>query len=164
MTEINDDISNVTIRDLNVAFRKLALVLHPDKADEDEKEEKTAAFKTLRAAYEKLKTYLEEEPDYPDCNETAEVNDEEVFFKDNFDKFNFPYQNMGSFTVTIEDHLADTWQECIATLLGEPKVVINPWGTECDRLWKVNHEGIVITLHIYNKPKNKKGSKLILCL
>ena len=69
---------------------------------------------------------------------------------------------MGSFTVRIEEYLADTWQEFIAVMLGQPKVKINDQGTECDRHWKVQYEGIDITLHIYNKPKNKKGSKLML--
>ena len=58
--------------------------------------------------------------------------------------------------------MADTWQEFIANILGEPKVVINPWGTECDRSWKVHYADIDITIHLYNKPKNKKGSKLML--
>ena len=41
-------------------------------------------------------------------------------------------------------------------------MVINDQGTECDRHWKVNYAEIVLTLHIYNNPKNKKGSKLML--
>ena len=80
-------------------------------------------------------------------------NDEDLkFFEDNYEKFNFPFENKGSFTVLIEDYLADTWQRCIENILGEPKVVINAWGTECDRIWKVTHENCEITLHIYNKP------------
>jgi DnaJ-class molecular chaperone len=39
--EIDKDISNVSIRDINVAFRKLALVVHPDKAEDEDKAEKT---------------------------------------------------------------------------------------------------------------------------
>ena len=50
--EICGDIDNVSIRDINIAFRKLPLVMHPDKASGEEKEEKTAAFKKLRGAYE----------------------------------------------------------------------------------------------------------------
>ena len=38
--EINKDISNVSVRDVRNAFKKLALLLHPDKAGE----EKTEAF------------------------------------------------------------------------------------------------------------------------
>ena len=159
--EIKDDIKNVTIRNINVAFRRLARQVHPDKASEEQKEEKTEAFKKLRAAYEKLKKFLLEKP-AEDLIVIEDENDEDVFFKDNFEKFNFPYENQGSFTVTIEDYLADTWQEFIANILGEPKVVINPWGTECDRSWKVHYADIDITIHLYNKPKNKKGSKLML--
>ena len=157
---ISDDIQNVTTRDINVAFRKQAPKVHPDKASEEEKEEKTEAFKKLRAAYDQLKKYLLEKP--ADELVIVENSDEDVFFADNFDQFNFPFENKGSFTVSIEDYLADTWQEFITKLLGEPKVVINPWGTECDRIWKINYTGIDITMHMYNKPKNKNGSKLML--
>jgi hypothetical protein len=59
---------------------------------------------------------------------------EEKFFKDNFERFNFPCENKGSFTIGIEDYRADAWQDCIEDLLGEPKVVRNTRGTECDRL------------------------------
>ena len=39
--EIEDDISNVTIRDINIAFRRMKLKVHPDKADDEDKEKKT---------------------------------------------------------------------------------------------------------------------------
>ena len=87
---------------------------------------------------------------------------EERFFRENFEKFNFPFANKGSFTVSIEDDQADTWQECMENELGEPKVNINQHGTECDRLWKVVFKAVEITIHLYNNPKNKKGSKLML--
>ena len=93
------------------------------------------------------------------------MDDDQKFFFDNFEKFNFPFENKGSFTVNIEDSLADIWQDCMTRLLGAPKVKINQWGTECDRTWKVEYgfeRKTVITIHIYNKPKNKKGSKLLL--
>ena len=64
--------------------------------------------------------------------------------------------------MSIEDVLADTWQECLTKHLGEPKVTVNSYGTECDRVWKVKYGAIEITIHMYNKPKNKKGSKLML--
>ena len=57
---INVDISNVTIRILRVAFKKQALLLHPDKSGVEKKKEKTAAFQNLRAAYEELKKFIEE--------------------------------------------------------------------------------------------------------
>ena len=155
--DIHNDISIVFTSDVNTAFRRLALALHPDKAGD----EKTAAFQKLRSAYERLKEYLEKIPGGSDAEDVVDT-DEEVFFKDNFDMFNFPYENQGSFTVKIEDYLANTWQDSLSSLLGEAKVSINPYGTECDRLWKVKHEGIEVTVHIYNNPKNKKGSKLMI--
>ena len=41
---IQDDVKNVTTRDINVAFRRQAPKVHPDKASADEKEEKTEAL------------------------------------------------------------------------------------------------------------------------
>ena len=155
--EIKEDITGVTSRDLNVSFRKLAKVLHPDKAGD----EKTAAFQKLLNAYDALKEYLKGKHGVSD-KEIFENDYEEQFFKENFERFNFPCENRGSFTVGIEEYLADTWQESLETLLGEPTVKRNPAGTECDRMWKVNHHNSEITIHIYNKPKNKKGSKLML--
>ena len=121
---------------------------------------KTAEFQKLRSAYEKLNIYLKEKPISAENPGTVEENVEDDFFRDNFDKFNFPYENMGSFTVRIEEYLADTWQEYIAVMLGQPKVKINDQGTECDRHWKVQYAGIDITLHIYNKPKIKREASL----
>ena len=99
--EISKDINDVTIKDINVAFRKLALKLHPDKAGD----EKTAAFQKLRNAHQLLTQYILEQ------KTSGEVDDEEEkFFKENFQNFNFPCENQGSFTVYIEDFLAETWQ------------------------------------------------------
>ena len=47
-------------------------------------------------------------------------------------------------------------------LIGVPKVRTNGWGTVCDRIWKVLYMNIELTIHMYNKPKNKKGSKLMI--
>ena len=77
-----------------------------------------------------------------DDHEIMDNDDEEMFFKDNFDQFNFPHEKRGSFTVSIKDYLADTWQQYIEHLLGEPRVKQNSYGTECDRKWKVNYAGI----------------------
>ena len=154
--EIQDDITIVKKEDVNAAFKRLALLLHPDKAGE----QKTAAFQKLRAAHEKLRKYFE--INGAESREVIETeNDEDKFFNENFEQFNFPTENKGSFTVKIENYLADTWQVNIENILGEPKVKINSHGTECDRSWKVSYEGIDITLHIYNNPKNNKGSKLL---
>ena len=155
--EIIDDIETVFIRDVDIAFRKLALVKHPDKAGGDFKEE----FQELLCSYRTLLTYFKEK-NIEDDDLAVDDTDDDKFFKDYFERFNFPFENKGSFTVSIEDLLADTWQECIEHILGAPKVVINAHGTECDRIWKVSYNNIEITIHMYNKPKNKKGSKLML--
>ena len=87
---ISDDISNVSIRDIRVAFRKKALLLHPDKAGDV----KTAAFQKLRSAYEELMSFVEKDKTKAAQNvNTVEENDEEVFFRDNFQQFNFPQEN-----------------------------------------------------------------------
>ena len=157
---VADDVSTVTLRDANLAFQKIALIVHPDKAGK----ESTAAFQRLRDAYERVRNHFKEKINLDD--ESIVVTDEETrFFDDNFEKFNFPFENKGSFTVRIEDSIADFWQNCLTEQFGEAKVKINGRGTECDRHWKVEYgqeKRIEITIHIYNKPKNKKGSKLML--
>ena len=91
------------------------------------------------------------------------MNDEAVFAKENFDKFNFPFKNQGSFTDRVE-----VWQDCLENAYGEPTIVTNPNGTECDRMWKMmygqNGQTSKITIHFYNhnKPKDRKQSKLLI--
>ena len=90
---------------------------------------------------------------------------ENNFFEDNFTAFNFPCENQGSFTVKIEDSMAASWNDALTFLLGNPQVKTNGRGTETDRFWKLNYEfkkNIEITVHLYNKPKNKSGSKLLI--
>ena len=150
---IRDDISNITLSEVNTAFRELAKVTHPDKVGDDS----TSKFQALLNAYEKIKGYFKDND-----NIDTDTDDEEVFFRENFEKFNFPFANKGSFTVAIEDHLANTWQDCMVNILGEPKMNTN---TECERIWKVSYgniEKVDITIHLYNNPKNRKGSKLLL--
>ena len=155
--EITEDISELSIREINAAFRKQVKKSHPDKVGL----EKTAECQDLIAAYKKLKDYFKEKDNLKE-EDIYENDDEEQFFRDNFQRFNFPCENNGSFTVEIEDSLADTWQECLKTLLGEPKVKINDKGTECDRNWKYMYGDVELTIHIYNKPKNKKVSKILI--
>ena len=154
--EISEEISEVTKRKVNVSFRRLAKILHPDKSGD---ETTNAAFQKLRYSYERLVEYFK---NMDNIEDEQEEQDEDKFLIENFHKFNFPYENKGSFTVAIECVLADTWQHYLTKQLGEPKVKINKNGTECDRWWKTSYSGSEITIHIYNKPKNKKGSKLML--
>ena len=92
-------ISTYQIRDIISKYRSKARQCHPDKfanATEDEKKTKTADFQKLNNAYERILKYiLENNPDNPD----GETDDDEKFLKANFDQFNFPKENTGSFTV-----------------------------------------------------------------
>ena len=142
------NIQNLELKKISIAFKKLALILHPDKAGKESK----IKFQQLRAAYEKLCDHLIHE------NNIVGSKPEGNFFEDNFSSFNFPHENQGSFTVRIEDSLASIWNDCISQSLGLPLIKSNSKGTEIDRLWKVlhNHHGIDVelTVHIYIKPKN----------
>ena len=72
----------IKLKDISVAFQKLAVVLHPDKAGEGS----TSAFQNLRHAYEKLRDHFLSTS--PQASESAaETN----FFDDNFQAFNFPF-------------------------------------------------------------------------
>ena len=103
LLNIEEDVSKVTIQHVNAAFRKLAKVTHPDKAGD----EKTAAFQKLLHAYDKLNEFFKDKEGMND-QELFESDIEEQFFKENFERFNFPFENNGSFTVVIEEYLADT--------------------------------------------------------
>ena len=72
--KIHEDIANVTLANVNRAFRKQAKLLHPDKAGDS----KTEAFKQLLEAYDKLKLHFSDSPD--NLNDT---DIEEKFFKAN---------------------------------------------------------------------------------
>ena len=108
--DITDDVSNVTLADVNCAFRRLATVLHIDKAGA----ESTHAFQELLNSCLFLRKYFKEnikeqtEKSEDDVQkETVNDDDDDKFFEDNFEKFNVPFENKGSFTVFIEDYLAD---------------------------------------------------------
>ena len=125
------------------------MLTHPDKTGK----ESAGQFLKIREAYEKIRSHF---------INTGGSEGETNFFEDNFHAFNFPYENKGSFTVKIEDELADAWSDCISRSLGKATIKRNLKGTETDRYWKIdNYMDIEITLHLYIRPKNKKGSKLL---
>ena len=130
-------------------------MLHPDIAGD----ESTAAFRQLYQAYEKLRSHILQSSE---SNDSTAARD---FFSDNFEAFNFPYENQGSFTVKIEDALASAWNDTITKYLGIPLIKMNSRSTETDRYWKVNYKhgfhNIELTIHLYMKPKSKTGSKLL---
>ena len=159
------EFANYQLRDVISKYRKKAREVHPDmfaNASEEEKRIKTEQCQALNSAYERvLKCIMESQHDI-----SGNVDDdEEKFMKENFGQFNFPKENNGSFTVIIQHRDADIWEKCLIEQYGEPQVSRNNKGTVCDTLWKFSYEddgkNADLTLHIYKKPKTKKGSKIL---
>ena len=160
---------DVTIREVKKAYRKKAFRVHPDTSGY----ESTADFQVLSNAFERALNYLvaKHNTDKPHDDDGANDpentdDDEDKFVRDNFDRFNFPRKNSDSFTVIVENDLADAWQDCFALLFGKPIVNKNQnSGTEAGRVWKVDcvHEEnkAVLTIHFYNKPVKSKKSKFL---
>ena len=71
---------------------------------------------------------------------------------------------MRSFTVRVEDKLAEVWRDALEWQYGKPRVVRTPNGVESDRFWKVEFCQIELTVHFYNhnKSKDKKQNKLMI--
>ena len=162
-----DHLETLSVQQASTQYRKVALTVHPDKADPHnpkQVEEFTAAFQELGNCYQRVLKYIVERLQ----SEIEPMNDEDLFARENFDNFNFPFENQGSFTVKVEDDLAEVWQDCFESVFGAPRIVKTPKGTESDRIWKIifEHEGrkSEITVHFYNhnKPKHKKQSLFLI--
>ena len=147
-----------------------AIKVHPDKVEESKKASATAEFQVLNNSYERLLKFLvdkvKKNKDIAEQEDIDEKSEEERFTEDNFKNFNFPTENDGSFTVNIQHSHADSWQENLENIYGAPTIHKNNKGTVGDTYWQfkysVEEQETVITLHIYNKPKNKKSSKLMI--
>ena len=78
----------------------------------------------IQDAYDKLTKYFKKQG--VDNTNIMNSDSEERFFRKIFEKSNLPFANSGSLTVSIEDDLANTWQQFMENELGELKVNINP--------------------------------------
>ena len=170
-----DSLDNLTVQMVKIAYYRAAMIVHPDKADRDnpkQVEEFTAAFQELLNGYHRVLQYMienmeENDEDNLETMKDVPMSDEDLFAKESFEKFNFSQENKGSFTVRVEDKLAEVWQECLEIVYGEPTIIQTPTGTESDRFWKTTFSqagrDLVITIHFYNhnKPKDKKQSKIM---
>ena len=168
--ELSSD-NKLTEKAVTKAFFRLAKLLHPDKHPDD-KMKYTLQFQQINSAYQAILEYLNKLPNDTeesngDGEEGTDDNDETGrFIRENFKKFNFPKQNEDSFTVIIEDHMADKWEEDIEKVYGTPDIVKTPKGVPYAKKWKFSYQfenqESVITLHLYNKPKSKgKQSKIL---
>ena len=162
-----DEIDSLTVDQAKAAYHKAALITHPDKADPacpKQVADFTAAFQELGNCYQRvLKHIIDRLQAQEDTFEPS--TDETILAKDSFNQFNFPFENQGSFTVQVEDNLADIWQECLEIVYGVPRIVVCTSGAESDRFWKtlfsLNEREIQITIHFYNHKNNdKKQSKI----
>ena len=166
-----NNLESLTVQEIRAAYHKLAKEIHPDRVDPGDKEKVakcTAAFQEAGNSYQRLLKFIIDKLQKERDNTDNSANDAEIFAKENFGKFNFPFENQGSFTVKVEDYLAEAWQECLQNAFGNPSIRRNANGTECDRIWKIMYGPEVakmeITLHFYNhnKPKDKKQSKMLI--
>ena len=163
-----DKLDTLTVKDARTGYHETARKIHPDKADQNNHEQvqkQNAAFQEAGNAYGRILKYIIARLQDQKNRDLEPVNDEDTFARDNFDKFNFPSENIGSFTVLVEDHLAELWQDSLQEIYGEPRIVkVATTGTESDRIWKITYiNNMEITLHFYNhnKPKDKKQSKVL---
>ena len=102
----------LTIREVNLAYKRIALKIHPDKTENDS----TAEFQELSNAHQRLLQYLIEKPESSDDdgkNESKkEEREEEQFTRDNFSNFNFPTEKDNSYVVIVQNEMANLWSEC----------------------------------------------------
>ena len=73
--KIREDITKVNLNDINNAFRKLAAIIHPDKAGD----ESTAAFQELLNSCHLLRNYIKEKGE-TESSKNKEVDDVDKFF------------------------------------------------------------------------------------
>ena len=111
-----DKLEILTVQEVRAAYHKVALDIHPDKADPKNKEQVakfTADFQELGNCYQRVLKHIIENS-HPQGEDPIEAMDDEALFaKEHFDKFNFPFENSGSFTVSVEDNLAEAWQDSL---------------------------------------------------
>ena len=95
-----DKLEELTVEKAKKAYHKVAAEVHPDKADPAnlkqvaEFTEFTAAFQDLGNSYQRVLKYIVENLKNQSEDANEPLNEEEIFSKDNLDKFNFPFKNM----------------------------------------------------------------------
>ena len=148
------EINDVPLKDLNIqlvktAFYKRALVRHPDKGGSKE------GFQELQDSYQNILQYLLEHLD----NEN--LNSDEHFLKDLFEKFNFPQENNQSFTIRVENELADIWEETLSVLYSDPTRLVSN-GRQWKTSFSFNDCSARIFVTLWNKPKTDNQSKILI--
>ena len=100
--DLLDKRSTPSLKQVNLQYRKIALVKHPDKGGEKE------SFQALSQSYLKLSTFLANLEDTEiDSNDTEE-NELKQFFQ----KYNVIIENTGSTTIMLENGRETEWRLC----------------------------------------------------
>ena len=106
-----DEMDSLTAEEVKCAYHKAAKKTHPDKADPTNLEEVaryTAAFQEVGNSYQRILIFIVQRFSANHDERNKEYScDGDIFMRENFDKFNFPAENKGSFTVRVEDKLAE---------------------------------------------------------
>ena len=165
-----DRIESASVREVIVAFRKLAKKMHPDKVglEKVDKDKATAAFQILSKNYQLALTYIVDriKSKGDTTNHKEYDNDDVRFTKDNFKNFNFPKENEGSFTVFVQNELANHWEEALENKYGIATIESTAKGKAFGKNWKVSFsaedKSIELTVHFYNKPLRPKRSKVFI--
>ena len=176
--EINEEEKEyVSMKEVISRWRKKARMVHPDKVSEENKEEANRNMTNLNKSLEDVLKYVQErenkksEEDISEDNMdvSEETNEEHIFAKEFFNRFNFPKENSNSFTIHISNSDAESWRDCFVKLYGEPTITNHKVSNKVmDRWWKFVYEEISITLHLYmnngtaNKILVQGGNKFVL--
>ena len=132
----------LSIRSVNLKFKKLAKVRHPDKPGGTKED-----FQMLLNAYRRVIKHLEEV--HLEGND-IEVNDDH-YEKEFFMRCNFPKENKTGFTVILQNDLSAEWREIFVKAYGDSQNL--PSG---GMMFKKNQ----ITFTLYIKPKSDKKTKV----
>ena len=118
--------------------------------------EYTAAFQEAGNAYQRILKHVIDRLQSQNDNAEGPANDEAIFAKENFHRFNFPMENKGSFTVNVKDNLAEVWQECLHAVYGEPRIVRNANGRWCMPIMEITQKSHFISIiTISQKTRNR---------
>ena len=139
------------MRKVRTAFFKLALVRHPDKNGGP-----TAAFQELLNAYNRTLKHIAENL----FNDN--LSDEEEFVKDFFKKFNFPKENVQSFTILIQNEMADFWEDVLSENYNDPTINQASKGIQWKTLYNANDTATKISITLWKTPKNDNQSKILI--
>ena len=152
-----EKLESVTVQDARIAYHKTSREIHPDKADPenlDQVAKYTALFQEAGNSYQRILNFVIEKLQHDKENQSA--NDEAIFAKENFHRFNFPMENKGSFTVNVKDNLAEVWQECLHAVYGEPRIVRNANGRWCMPIMEITQKSHFISIiTISQKTRNR---------